>query len=473
MPQRKQIFLLDLPNELLYEIAHYVKNPKDLLMTCHRFYSIVYPHFPESFSANCTSPTLMLHYAITARVNETTFRRLFTHITEPLTFYDPPDHPDKILATVDNIDEITARVMARPTTIRLERHIPPSYREHHVGTALMHAIYTKNVKMVKHFTEVLNPAAMFRSRNLDVPFDTAVSRFETDKTDTDNIAILKILFKTVHIKYYVSCRGHFCTPLFWAVLHNFEDEVGALASRKASFNDTELYGGLTPLTMAISANNDKMAKLLIKLNPKSFLEQTQCAVAVARKNGNGSLARYMIAESLRLAGVDRVYGWSALHMAVKDKDEGLVGELLGKGVDVDAQDNNGRTPLHLAVNDEEVSNAIVILLIKNGAKVSAKDYRGKTPLHLATRQFSLSVVRTLLHAGADVNAKDRHGNGPLEIAQKLMYMDPEHYQDISSILIYGGAIPSRDGHYVSFFNRGYSMIQEQAVGSPRTAIDYM
>ncbi|KAH8152074.1 uncharacterized protein LAJ45_04068 [Morchella importuna] len=170
---------------------------------------------------------------------------------------------------------------------------------------------------------------------------------------------------------------------------------------------------------------------------------------MARENGNESLARYMIAESFRLTGVDRVYGWGALHMAVKDKDEGLVGELLGKGVDVNAQDNNGRTPLHLAVNDEEVSTVIVMLLIKNSAKVSAKDYRGKTPLHLATHQFSLSAVRILLHAGADVNAKDRHGNGPLEIAQKLAYTDPENYQDISSILTYGGAIPSRDGHYVS------------------------
>ncbi|KAI5851491.1 ankyrin repeat-containing domain protein, partial [Morchella snyderi] len=162
----------------------------------------------------------------------------------------------------------------------------------------------------------------------------------------------------------------------------------------------------TPLVVAALANNDGMVKLLIGLNPESSLKQTQCAVAAARKNGNGSLARYMIAESHRLSGVDRGYGWSALHMAVKDKDEGLARELLAKYVDVDAQDNNGRTPLHLAVNDEEVSTAIVLLLIKNGAKVSAKDYRGKIPLHLAARQFSLSAVRTLLHAGADVNGKD-------------------------------------------------------------------
>lgn len=481
MPQQKQILLLDLPNELLYEIARHAKNPKDLLMTCHRFYSIVYPRFPELFSANCIYPTLMLHWAIVAR-NETLFRRLFTHNPHRLTFFDPPNNHGRILPTVDDVDEITALVMARPTTIRLEQRIPLWHRPYpfyywkfsgeHVDTALMHAVRTKNVKMVKYFTETLNPAVMFRRRGSDIPFDTAMSNFEDNKTDTNYIEILKILFKTVHIKHEVTCQGHFCTPLFCAVLHSFEDEVRELASREASFEDTVCWG-LTPLMMAIQTNNDEMAKLLIELNPKSFLKKTKRAVAMAREHGNESLARYMIAESLRLVGVDSVYGWSALHMAVKDKDEGLVRELLGKGVDVNAQDNNGRTPLHLAVNDEEVSTVIVMLLIKNGAKVSTKDYRGKTPLHLATHQFSLSAVRILLHAGADVNAKDRHGNGPLEIAQKLAYTDPEIYQDISSILTYGGAISSREGHYVSFFSRGYSIVQEQAVGSPRTAIDCM
>ncbi|KAH8152075.1 uncharacterized protein LAJ45_04069 [Morchella importuna] len=157
--------------------------------------------------------------------------------------------------------------MARPTTIRLEQRIPrgsqpyPFYRwrfrGEHVDTALMHAVRIENVKMVKHFTETLNPAAMFRSRSSDLPFDTAMSKFENNKTDTNYIAILKILFKTVHIKHYVRCQGRFCTPLSCAVLHNFEDEVRELVSRKASFEDTDGWG-LTPLTTAILANNDEM-----------------------------------------------------------------------------------------------------------------------------------------------------------------------------------------------------------------------
>ena len=50
------------------------------------------------------------------------------------------------------------------------------------------------------------------------------------------------------------------------------------------------------------------------------------------------------------------------------------------GADIDAVNGNGQTALHLAV---EQSDAVVALLAKRGAKLDIKDQQGQTPLDVA------------------------------------------------------------------------------------------
>jgi len=68
--------------------------------------------------------------------------------------------------------------------------------------------------------------------------------------------------------------------------------------------------------------------------------------------------------------------------------------------------DDGDTALHLAVqyapNDD--SSELIALLITRGAHVNARNNRGETPLHLATRYGLFNAATTLLDAGADVNS---------------------------------------------------------------------
>ncbi len=88
--------------------------------------------------------------------------------------------------------------------------------------------------------------------------------------------------------------------------------------------------------------------------------------------------------------------------------------LLYVGLDVNAADRRGNTPLHLAV--ENKNKAIVRLLLYSYANVNAVDDYGQTPLHAAAMNGNKPIVLLLLDANADVNASDNDGNTPLHVA---------------------------------------------------------
>ncbi len=80
------------------------------------------------------------------------------------------------------------------------------------------------------------------------------------------------------------------------------------------------------------------------------------------------------------------------------------------------QHQTGATPLHIAVQEEEIE--VVRLLLKYGSDPDVRDqtWRGWSPFYLAVRQDSKAIARELLASGADVNVEDNHGNTPLKDA---------------------------------------------------------
>jgi len=116
-------------------------------------------------------------------------------------------------------------------------------------------------------------------------------------------------------------------------------------------------------------------------------------------------------------------GNTALHRlgsgAYDDTKVEQMASLIASGADVNATNNQGQTPLHVAAekiylwdgNDPPV-NAPFQLLIYSKANVNAQDNQGLTPLDvvaLSDSTFRTEATRALLDAGAKANARDKQG----------------------------------------------------------------
>lgn len=85
--------------------------------------------------------------------------------------------------------------------------------------------------------------------------------------------------------------------------------------------------------------------------------------------------------------------------------------LIRRGVDVNAADLGGLTPLHCGAIEGNAEMAR--FLLEKGAIVDARDTSGNTPLHYAR---SVDIAKMLIDHGADINGKNRYGGTPLNCA---------------------------------------------------------
>ncbi|KXZ52328.1 hypothetical protein GPECTOR_10g960 [Gonium pectorale] len=100
-----------------------------------------------------------------------------------------------------------------------------------------------------------------------------------------------------------------------------------------------------------------------------------------------------------------------MHAVTWDNPE-LIGALLGAGASVCAvNEAGGLSPLHYARSATAVG-----LLVRAGAPVDAKDERGNTPLHLAAGKGQFEVVSVLLRAGASENRRNADGKRPSDLS---------------------------------------------------------
>lgn len=100
-----------------------------------------------------------------------------------------------------------------------------------------------------------------------------------------------------------------------------------------------------------------------------------------------------------------------LNAAMRD-DGYRIGVLLLRGGDPNVRDEQGQTPLHIALKDDG-DKAVKSLLSHPALDVNAVNAAGETPLMLAALRGRLDTARLLVQRGAQIN---REGWSPLHYA---------------------------------------------------------
>lgn len=111
-------------------------------------------------------------------------------------------------------------------------------------------------------------------------------------------------------------------------------------------------------------------------------------------------------------------GRTPLHLAAEGGNHAVAEYLIARGADVNARDGQKRTALHLAVSRSSRPSPLIDLLLAGGADVNARDRDGNTPLHEAMREGAAEVAKLLVAHGARTNVMNKRGETPLSRGQE-------------------------------------------------------
>jgi ankyrin repeat protein len=150
---------------------------------------------------------------------------------------------------------------------------------------------------------------------------------------------------------------------------------------------------------------------------------------------------------------DNERGLTALHFAAAGGDSELVTYLLACGADVTAEDEEGETPLHWAVSYGNIAVCKQLVATKR-VDVNAENRDGMTALHITAEANRVELAAYLLVHGADIAAQSRYGLTPLHIAVE------RKNTRLVKLLLKAGARPTPYEVSVSVRGHGYTALKE-------------
>uniref|UniRef100_A0A5S6QMX6 ANK_REP_REGION domain-containing protein n=1 Tax=Trichuris muris TaxID=70415 RepID=A0A5S6QMX6_TRIMR len=253
--------------------------------------------------------------------------------------------------------------------------------------------------------------------------------------DKKRNAMIELLLKLSATVDITDKQGR--SVLHFAALEGLVEVWDMLISRGADLNAEDEHN-CTPLMLAACCGRRAIVDLLLSKGADvDTIDSTgRTVLSLAASQGNPD-----IVGALLLAGLDEMHrdnnGWVPLHYASCNGHLGACALLCSHHAEtVDLNDNGGRTPLMLAVEEGHLD--VAKCLLQFGASPFKPSLDGRTALHLASSSGSSELCYMLVSqsAGINVDVFDIEGR------TSLYYAVLEEHADIVELLLSFGCDPS-------------------------------
>ncbi|XP_057679730.1 protein phosphatase 1 regulatory subunit 16A [Corythoichthys intestinalis] len=199
------------------------------------------------------------------------------------------------------------------------------------------------------------------------------------------------------------------TALHQCCIDDFVGVVQCLLDAGACVNacDSELW---TPLHAAATCGHTGLVQLLI-----------QAGADLMAVNADGNMPYDLCEDEATLELLEMIMAEQGITQVQIDERRGAkelamladIRELVQNGTDLNSQDDNGTTLLHIASANGYLS--VAELLLENKAQVELKDCDGWTPLHAASCWGQIQMVELLVGHEASLDAKSVLEETPLDV----------------------------------------------------------
>jgi len=254
-------------------------------------------------------------------------------------------------------------------------------------------------------------------------------------------------------------------PLIFAIKYNKQEIIDTLLLYGANVNIQDREGN-TPLHFALKFRHYELMTTLLHYGADITIENSEkiSSYELASKEEKDLIGKidtlvdtstHNIFETARLGDLNRLIhsvtklsqlfqsnkdGQSLLHLATLSNNIKIVLYLLNKGVNIDAEDNDGLTPLIISLSHPRYMN-VAILLLNRHATIEHVSHSGHSALSVAIRNNNPEGAQLLIKHGANINIAD-NTHTPLtltHIALLQYHEQAQQYRELETLLLSKGA----------------------------------